>query len=645
MIYSPLESVVYRLKEAVERVIRERYGLEESVRIEEEKKYGDFSFKCFSLAKAIGERPDKMAEAVKLGLEREHLPFVESIDAVGGYVNFKLNIPELAKMTFEAISKLRDKYGFNPAPSVERIIVEHTSANPIHPLHVGHLRNCCLGDSLARLLELRGHDVSRHFYVDDVGLQVAYAAYGYSKLGMPEPSMKPDHFIGYVYACTYNIVETISIRRRLEELKREQEFEEYKSLVSRLDEVLGVLSRLKKKSPETFDKLLDRISSEVDPEKEIAKINRLYEKKDPSVVDIVRKTVLTCLKGIKETLERLGVFFDSWDWESEVVWSSLVQEVIGRLRTTEFVAYKQGALILKAEEAARALNLKELLSIPIKYEIPDMVLIRSDGSTLYTTRDIAYTILKFKNAEKVVNVIGVEQKLAQIHLKIALSILGFMKEVKNLVHYAYEQVKLSRVRMSSRRGVIVTIDDLIEEAKSRALLEIEQRARVLSYDEKLSIAEAIGIGALKYSMLSVSPTKPIVFDWKRVLDFTQNSGPFLQYAYVRAYNILAKSSEGESILGCKVDTRLFASKEERDLLKHLSKFPAVVAKAADDLRPDYITEYVNDLAKMFNLFYDNYPVLSAEETLRKARLKLVASTALVLRNVLTILGIKPITRM
>lgn len=647
MIYSPIEFIVGVIEREVKRIIREEYGLDVDVVVEEEKKFGDFSFKCFSIAKRVSERPDAVAKKIKSKFSGQGLSFLDKIECAGGYVNFTLSSAELAKVVFSSIKELGAKYGFNPVESPISIIVEHTSANPIHPLHIGHLRNCCLGDSLARILELRGHRVSRHFYIDDVGLQVAYAAYGYSKLGMPDPPTKPDHFIGYIYACTYNIVEIISLKKEIERLKSEGLFDEYEQKLSELDETLGILSKLEERNPEVFKKLLDSISSDPDPEEKVSIINRLYEQKDPDVVDIVRKTVKLCLEGFKETLSRLGVFFDSWDWESDVVWSGLVDRVIEGLRSSGFVFRKKGALIFDANRAAELLELKSLLGLSPRYEIPSMVLVRSDGSTLYTTRDIAYTIMKFEKARRVINVIGVEQKLAQLHLKIALCVLGYKEEALNLVHYAYEHVKLAGARrMSSRRGEIITIDELLDEAVTRARAEIEKRSRALPEEEKEAIAEAVGVGALKYAMLSVSPTKTISFDWKRVLDFSQNSGPFLQYAYVRAHNILAKSGLGEKALFLDADFSLLSSKEERQLIKYLGKFPAIVAKAADDLRPDYIVDYANGLAKQFNLFYDNYPVLSAEnEELKKARLVLVASTAIVMRNALNIIGIKPIARM
>ena len=647
MIYSPIEFIVNTLEKEVKKIIREEYGLDAYIAVEEEEKFGDFSLKCFSIAKKIGEKPDVVAERIKSKLSERAFSFLEKVESIGGYVNFSLNSAELAKIVFTSIKELGAKYGFNPIEFPTTIIVEHTSANPIHPLHIGHLRNCCLGDSLAKILELRGHRVSRHFYIDDVGLQVAYAAYGYSKLGMPDPPTKPDHFIGYIYACTYNVVETISLKKEIEKLKSEGLLEEYKQKLLELDKTLGILSRLEERNPEIFKKLLDSISSDEDPEEKISLINRLYEQRDPGAVEIVRKTVNLCLRGFKETLSRLNIDFDSWDWESDVVWSGLVDKVIEGLKSSGFVSRKDGALVFDADKAAELLELKSLLGLSPRYKIPSMVLVRSDGSTLYTTRDIAYTIMKFRKAEKVINVIGVEQKLAQLHLKVALCVLGYREKALNLIHYAYEHVKLAGARrMSSRRGEIVTIDELLDEAVARAKIEIEKRSRMLSDEEREAIAEAVGVGALKYAMLSVSPTKTISFDWNRVLDFSQNSGPFLQYAYVRAHNILVKSGLGEKALTLAADFSLLSSREEIKLIKYLGKFPAIVAKAADDLRPDYIIDYTNNLAKQFNLFYDNYPVLSAEnEELKNARLVLVASTAIVLRNALSIIGIKPVPKM
>ena len=220
--------------------------------------------------------------------------------------------------------------------------------------------------------------------------------------------------------------------------------------------------------------------------------------------------------------------------------------------------------------------------------------------------------------------------------------LGKKNYAINLIHYGYELVHLPDYRMSGRRGRYVTFDQVLNEAVRRAYREVEKRSPHLSEEEKQRIAEAVGIGAVRYALVSVAASKPLTFTWDRVLDFERNSGPFLQYAYARAANILAKAEK----LAQSPDYTLLESTHEKQLILQLSKFPETVAEAADSLRPELIAEYANDLATIFNSFYDKHPVLAATpRELRDARLKLVEAVKVVMGNALQLMGITPLERM
>jgi len=267
-----------------------------------------------------------------------------------------------------------------------------------------------------------------------------------------------------------------------------------------------------------------------------------------------------------------------------------------------------------------------------------LTLTRSDGTTLYPTRDIAYSLWKLGRAERVINVIGVQQTLAQTQLRLALYLIGGAELAKRLIHYSYESVRLPGIKMSSRRGRFVTADELVEEAVERAREETLKRGLAGGKDVD-EIAEKVGIGAIKYTFLSVSPSKVITFKWERVLDFNQNSGPFVQYAYVRARSILRKAD-------CKPELHPEAlGEEEKPLIMMVGEFPEVVSLAADSLRVDLLAQFLNDLAIAFNKYYDTTPVLRAPEGMRETRLAVVEAVATTLKNGLALMGIEVPERM
>mgnify|MGYP000173802118 FL=1 len=611
--------------------------------------HGHLSFKTFTLARKIGENPVKVAEKIGdlISSAVERSKMIAKVSVEGGYINFFVNINELAKTIWSSYQELSEKYGFYPARRREKVIVEFLSANPVHPIHIGGARNAFLGDSIARLLEWRGHEVYRHYYVNDMGRQVAIAAYGYKLLGEPKPWTKPDHVIGFIYAITSTLLD---LRRYKIELERARALglnDYYSELLRKIDSIVSILSDLRQQNVEIFDKLVDEFNKREDPELDVSRIVLAYERRDPSVVTLVRKVCELALEGFKETLSKVDITFDSFDWESEITsWSGMTEKILLLLRKTPFVSYSKGTLVFNANALVKERpELKARLGIPDNYEVPQLTLIRSDGTTLYTTRDIAYTIWKFeRGVDRVINVIGMDQKVAQLQLKLALIALGYEKYAFNLIHCGYELVSLPGMSMSGRRGRYITLDQMVDEAIRRARIEVDKRSPNLSEDEKRKIAEIVGIGAIKYALISVSPLKQVVFSWDRVLSFERNSGPFIQYAHARAFNILAKA--GSAVREAKPYANLIKDRYEEELILMISKFPDVVAEAADKLRPDIIAEYANDLALIFNSFYDKLPVLRAEpKELMLTRLWIVRMVQVVLKNALNLLGIAAPERM
>lgn len=570
---------------------------------------------------ALGKKPQNLEVKSR---------FVKSHSLSGPFLNLKLDEAQLFK---ELFSSLDQDYGIERVEKPRRIVVEHTSANPIHPLHIGHLRNSVIGDALVRLSKARGHEVITRFYVNDSGRQVAILIYGLSKLGYPEPpkEAKKDLWAGTVYAMTNIILE---IRALTDELKTVQDAE-YREKVTKRDELVGLASEIRSRNQDYFDRLAEAIRDDPDPEGKIADIIRKYEAGDPQIKEIVRKYVNYVLDGFRESLSKLNITFDEFDYESDLLWSGEVKSVLRSALSSRARIEHKGTEALDLDKYLDDEVRKEL-RIPAGLEIPPLVLTRSDGTTLYTVRDIAYTIKKFltSKADQVINVIAEQQTVPQIQLRAALYLLGYPEMAKNLVHYSYSMVTLPGMTMSGRLGRYVSLDEVYEKVKQAVEEKTKDRGQV-------NIPEIVN-SAIRYALLSVSADKPITFNVGKVTNFEQNSGPYLQYTYVRAYNILSKFT-GE--ISLDVDYGDLAG-EKRRLLLAIAKFPETFKNSADSLEPEVLVSYLRYLADTFNAWYDKERVLQEQdEKKRMTRLNLVKGVEIVMRNGLRVLGISSLTKM
>ena len=598
---------------------------------------------CFELAKQMGNKPSVLAKRLVEALDKSKFSLIKRAVAAGaGYINFHVDFAKFSALAIDSVRHLDIEYGFIKTDESLKIIVEHTSANPLHPIHIGQSRNPILGDTIARMLESRGHNVRRHYYIDDVGRQSAVIAYGYEKLNRPKPEGKPDHFIGKVYAATSCLVEINRLKREIKHAKTVSAVEKTEKLSRELDDWMSVAFELKTKYSDLFETLLQKIGEDENSEEKINELNRAYEAEDEKVKQLIREVSELCLEGFKETLSRAEVAYDSWDWESELVWSNRVQNILGKLRQTSYVSILGGVLEFDGEKVIQRFGLKKKLGLRESYEVPSLTLIRADGTTLYPTRDIAYTLWKFERAEKVINVIGMEQKLPQLQLKIALHALGYRSYAESLIHFAYNLVSLPGHKMSGRRGRYITFDGVLDEAVKRAYEEVSKRSPQLLEEEKQKIANFVGKGAVRYALLEVDPSKPVVFTWDRVLNFETNSAPYIQYSHARACSILRKAARKPE----KPAYNLLKEKSEHEITIMLASLPDIFIEAAELLKPNLISDFTNTLADKFNTFYNALPVIKAEpQELSDARLALVDAVRIVLRNMLNLMGIVAPERM
>ncbi|MHC1582942.1 MAG: arginine--tRNA ligase [Candidatus Syntropharchaeia archaeon] len=549
------KEIELRLKDALNRLSFEY----DDLRIEESEHADLSSSIAFGLAKKYHSPPKKIAEEIGKEIRIPDDTLISHVETVGPYINFFVNRSFLEK-TLEKIRLEGKNYG--SLSEKGKVIVEHTSANPNGPLHVGHIRNSIIGDTIARILRRAGFDVETQYYVNDMGRQIATVVWGTEKFGI-KSEKKEDHEIAEVYIAA------------------NREIESNPDLKGKIDELL-----------------------------------RLYEEGEEDTMKKFKKVVNLCLSGIKITLRRLKVNHDFFVWESEFVRSGEVKKLIERIKNCEQSKMEGGALLL------------DLRNFGFEKEL---VLQRSDGTSLYSTRDIAYHVWKGSRCNRMIDVLGADHKLISSQLASVLKILGF--PAPEIV--IFEFVSLPEGSMSTRAGKFVSADELIDEVVKGAYAEVDKRRKDEDEKFKREVSEIVGIGAIRYDIVKISPEKSMVFDWKDALDFEKQGAPFIQYAHARACSILKKAG----YVPDEFDASLLTEEAEISLIKTLSRFQYVIKIASSSLRPNLVATYSRELALAFNVFYRDCPVLAVEDDLRGARLGLVDCSRIVLENSLDTLGI------
>ncbi|MFB6118876.1 arginine--tRNA ligase [Halosegnis sp.] len=529
---------------------------------------------AFRLASEAGAPPPQVAAEVAEAVDLSEATYVGDATMQGPYVNFTP-----AEPYFAGALAVRDDAGQLPATG-KSIVVEHTSANPTGPVHVGRARNPIIGDAVANLLEYAGHDVERHYYVNDAGRQMAVFTWAYERFDesdLPEPERD---------RAEYDLVRYY---------RRGNEFLE---------------GELPEATPDAIE----------DAEAEIDAILQGLEAGDEATYERVSEVVDGVLAGMKECLARLPAAFDEFVKETRFMRDGSTDDVVERLQALDEAIY---------EEDAWQLDLPNFEK--------NLVFLRSDGTSLYTTRDIAHHEWKFNNFDQAVTVLGEDHKLQAGQLRETLDLLGHDTDRLETVIYSY--VNLPDGKMSTRAGTGVDLDDLLDEAIDRAREEVEVRLESRERDDDPDvgrIARQVGIGAVRFDIVSKQPTKAITFEWERALDFEAQSAPYVQYVHARCCGILADAGE----VPTNADVGALTHPAERDLLRAVARFPAVVDEAATELEPHRVATFTREFAETFNAFYRECPVLGAEDpAVRDARVALVAAARHTVANALDVLGV------
>ena len=550
---------------------------------------GDFTIVTFPLVKVLKKSPDLIAVELGDALETQ-TDFVESYTVLKGFLNLKIK-NEFFLANFNGTKENFDKI----VKKDETVMVEYSSPNTNKPLHLGHIRNNLLGYSVSQILKEDGYRVIKTQIINDRGIHICKSMLAWEKFGNGETpyttNTKGDKFVGNFYV----------------------EFDKnYKAQIKELILTGQTEEEAKKNAPiilEAQKMLLD------------------WEKGDEKVRNLWNEMNSWVYEGFGETYKRLGVDFDQVQYESNtyILGKDLIQE--GLIK----------GILFQKDDGSVWCDLTE-------EGLDQKLLLRSDGTSVYMTQDLGTAVERFKDndIQKLIYTVGNEQ---DYHFDVLFKILKKLGYhwAENLYHLSYGMVELPEGKMKSREGTVVDADDLMQEMYETAKEKAKELGKLenLSEVEKEKSYETVGLGALKYFMLKVDPKKKMLFNPKESIDFNGNTGPFIQYTYARIQSLLAKANFVEKPLSTHE-----LNDSEKELVMNLSNFKQVVSKSAETLSPALVANYVYDLVKSYNSFYQNNPILNQpDENAKQFRLELSSLTGKTIKKGLSLLGIGTVDRM
>ena len=613
------------------------FGISEPLQQE----FGDLSCNvAFLLSKHLKKPPSKiateLAEAIRPRIQGS---YILSVDSVGGHINLKANYALLSPATISNVLSNPQNYGYPNIGQGRHIVIEHTSVNPNKALHVGHMRNVIIGDTLYRIMRATNHRTTVLNYVDDSGVQIADIIVGFKFAGFP-----------------------------LEPPTKNQKFDHYSG-----DEVYVKINEIYERDPQVAEKRKLVLKEIEEGKSEIAHF----------AMDITLRVLREQLK----TCWRMKVRYDLLNFETHIVGSKLWSKTFELLKTNSIAKYEaegknKGCWVIGGEEGEE-----------------DKVLVRSDGTATYIAKDIPYAAWKlglvkdpfyyskyieqwdgswlyatdlvagisksfpdgtFNGGERVITIIDSRQSRLQRIISQVLSKIGVGGGNK-YVHLSYEAVTLSSdtakefgidigdrqfMHMSGRKGIYINADYVLDALHAKAYEEVRNRNPDFSDQQLNKIAEEVSISAIRYNMIKQDFDKIITFDIKESLSLEGDTGPYLQYAYARSQRILEKSQQGIIVGRTNSAFDRLTHQSEIALIKEIAKLDLVIENAAKSLSLKSLARYAYDLAMTFNLFYEKVPVLREQvNEVRMARLGLVKAFGIALKNTLELLGITALDRM
>ena len=586
------------LLENTQKAIAEHYGQHiESIEIQLTRKEfeGDYTLVLFPLLKLIKAKPEQIGEVLGSYLTK-HVAEVTAYNVVKGFLN--LSIADSYFLSFFGEIAAQDRYGTTPVTSESpAMIVEYSSPNTNKPLHLGHIRNNLLGFAMAKILEGTGKRVYKTQIINDRGIHICKSMVAWQRFGKGETpestGMKGDKLVGKYYVL-FDKAYKEEIAQLIAEGKSKEVAEREAPIFLEAQQML-----------------------------------RLWEQGDADTLALWKQMNQWVYDGFEVTYCNLGVSFDRNYYESETY--LLGKDIVQR-------GLEQGVFYRK-EDGSVWIDLTA-------DGLDEKLVLRSDGTSVYITQDFGTAIKRieedFPKVEGMIYTVGNEQDYHFKVLFLILQKLGFAW-AKNLYHLSYGMVELPNGKMKSREGTVVDADDLMEEMVQVAEELSQELGKLDGYDQqqKQQLYRVIGLGALKYYILKVDPKKKIAFNPQESIDFQGNTGPFIQYTYARIQSILRKAGELPAL---PTTGELHA--KERELIKQLSLFASVVQQAADTYSPALIANYVYELVKEFNSFYQNVSILGEEDPIKRAlRIHLSRKVGEVIATGFDLLGIEVPERM
>ena len=593
--------IEYELQQSVSAALKQLYGLDilaENIVLQKTKKEfeGDLTIVVFPYVKAAKKSPEAVAE--ELGqYVKENVANIESYNVIKGFLNFVVRDSYWLAFVEENIGK--SHFGYIEADEDSApIVVEYSSPNTNKPLHLGHIRNNLLGWSVSQLLKAAGNNVKKVNLVNDRGIHICKSMLAWLKYGegeTPQSSgMKGDHLVGKYYV--------LFDKHYKEELKKIKDEKNISDEEAEKESVLMTEAR---------------------------EMLRRWEAKDPEVVDLWKTMNGWVYEGFDETYKKMGIDFDKIYYESDTY-------LLGKSIVTKGL---EDGVLFKKEDGSVWADLTD-------DGLDQKLLLRKDGTSVYMTQDLGTALLRQKDfdAKQLMYVVGNEQDYHFNVLKIILERLGF-EWAHKIYHLSYGMVELPNGKMKSREGTVVDADDLIDEmtATAEAMSKEHGRNNELSADEAKNLYRILALGALKYFILKVDPQKNMLFNPEESIDFNGNTGPFVQYTYARIRSIVRKAMEqhgvdAEDVLS--IDG-LQITKKEKEIIKTIYEMPAVIQQAAANYSPAMVANYVYELAKNFNSYYQDTPILKeSDSNTMKFRVQLCNFVSKVIKNSMAVLGIE-----
>ena len=552
---------------------------------------GDLTIVVFPFLKISKKSPEQTANDLGAFLT-ENLDEVTGFNVIKGFLNLEISLKYWLDFFNQSFSDTT--FGLVSEKAGAPVVVEYSSPNTNKPLHLGHIRNNLLGFSVANLINAAGKNAIKVNLVNDRGIHICKSMLAWQKWGnleSPESSgLKGDHLVGKYYVM----------------------FDQhYKAEIAQL-----VLSGVEKERAEKEAPLIV----------EAQEMLRRWEAGDAGTRQLWEMMNGWVYAGFDETYRRMGVDFDKMYYESQTY-------LLGRQLVEEGLA---GGVLFKKEDNSVWCDLTG-------DGLDEKLLLRADGTSVYMTQDLGTAQMRADefHAGKLIYVVGNEQNYHFDVLKLILKKLG-KPWAENILHLSYGMVELPQGRMKSREGTVVDADDLMEEMYNTAKTTTETLGKIDAFDdvEKHNLFTMISLGALKYYILKVDPKKTMLFNPEESIDFNGNTGPFIQYTHARIRSLFRKAAERGLAVSTDEIPQLILPKE-KDLIKLLHDFPVVVHEAAENLSPAQVANYVYDLAKEFNQFYQEVPVLKEEDTAMIAfRLSLAGFVGSVIKTSMKLLGIE-----